>query len=112
MGRVELIVALLGLAFGLSVLQAMRRQKLSEREGLPWLTLSLLLLGSGFLRTPLDRLAGWLGVHYAPALWLLVGLVGLLAICLRLSMLLSALQSRVVRLTQELALLQKEGPHP
>lgn len=108
MGRVELVVAMLGLGFGWSVLTAMRRRKLSEREGLPWLGLSLLLLGSGFLRHPLDRLAAWLGVQYAPALWLLVGMVGLLLICLRLTMVITALQARVVRLTQELALLDRK----
>lgn len=109
MGRVELVVALLGLGFGWIVLTAMRRRKLSERDGLPWLGLSLLLLGSIFLRQPLDRLAAWLGVQYAPALWLLIGMVGLLTICLRLTMVITALQARVVRLTQELALMEKEG---
>lgn len=105
----EWTVIVLGLGFGWVVVQAMRRRRLSEREGLPWLALSLLLLGAVFLRHPLDRLAAWLGVQYAPALWLLVGLVGLLTICLRLTMVVSALHGRVVRLTQELALLKQEA---
>lgn len=109
MDRVEWVVALLGLGFGWSVVQAMRRRKLSEREGLPWLALSGLLLGAVFLRQPLDRLAAWLGVQYAPALWLLLGMVGLLGICLRLTMVITSLQARVVRLTQELALQERKG---
>jgi len=47
-------------------------------------------------------------VAYAPALWLLIGLVGLVGVCFRLAVMVSNLQARVVRLTQELALLQKE----
>lgn len=107
--RVEWLIALLGLAFGWSVIQAMRRRKLSEREGLPWLALSLLLIGSIFLRRPLDGLAAWLGVQYSPALWLMVGMIGVLGICFRLTMVITNLQARVVRLTQELALLEREG---
>jgi hypothetical protein len=105
--RVDWVVSLLGLSFGWGVVQAMRRRQLSERDGLPWLGLSLLLVGSIFVRKPLDRLAAWLGVQYAPALWLLVSMVGLLGICLRLTMVVTNLQARVVRLTQELALLER-----
>lgn len=109
MDRLQLVVLLLGLSFGWMVLTAMQHRRLAEREGLPWLGLSLVLIGSIFLRGPLDQLAAWMGVTYAPALWLLIGLIGLVAICFRLAVMVSSLQARVVRLTQELALLQKEG---
>lgn len=108
MDRLQLVVLLLGLGFGWMVMKAMQLRKLTEREGLPWLALSLLLIISIFLRHPLDRLAAWLGVDYAPALWLLIGLVGLVAVSFRLAVLVSNLHARVVRLTQELALLRKE----
>lgn len=108
MDRLQLVILLLGLTFAWMVFKAMQHRRLAEREGLPWLGLSLLLICSIFLRRPLDQLAAWMGVAYAPALWLLIGLVGLVAICFRLAVMVSALHGRVVRLTQELALLQKE----
>ena len=108
MDRLQLVVLVLGAGFAWSVLTAMKHRRLTEREGIPWLCFSLLLIGAIFLRHPLDRLAAWLGVAYAPALWLLIGLVGLVGVCFRLAVMVSNLQARVVRLTQELALLQKE----
>ena len=108
MNPVELITGGLGLAFGLIVLYLMRQRRISVREGLPWLGLALLLLAAAALRRQLDLLAWRLGVSYAPTLWLVFGLVALLVICLRLAVGLSQLQARVVRLTQELALLRRE----
>ncbi|MCG0238818.1 MAG: DUF2304 domain-containing protein [Firmicutes bacterium] len=112
MNRVAGLVTLLGLAFGWTVIQAMRRRKLSERDGLPWLGLSVVLIAAPLLRQPLDRVAAWLGVHYAPAIWLLVGMIGLFFICFRLTMVVTDLQARVVRLTQELALMKQEDKAP
>lgn len=109
MGPVELATGSLALLFGLIVLFLMRQHHISEREGLPWLGLALLLLAAVALRRQLDVLAWRLGVAYAPTLWLVFGLVALLIICLRLAVGLSQLQARVVRLTQELALLRGEA---
>lgn len=105
-------VTLLGIAVALlfagSVVQLLRARHLSEREALPWLGLSLVLLLAVVLRYPLDAIAAWLGVWYAPTLWLVLGVVGLLLICLRLAVGISQLHARVVRLTQEVALLRRE----
>lgn len=108
MKLLDLFCALLGLAFGAAVLQLARRQRISAREAMPWLGLSAVMLLMVALRRPLDVVAGWLGVQYAPALWLVVGLIGLLSICLRLAVEISKLQAKVVRLAQEVALLQRE----
>ncbi len=109
MNAVELVTGGLALCFGLVVLHLMRQRHISEREGLPWLGLALLLLIAVILRRQLDLLAWRLGVAYAPTLWLVFGLVALLVVCLRLAVGLSQMQARIVRLTQELALLRKEA---
>lgn len=109
MNAIELVSGGLAIFFGLIVLHLLRQRRISEREGLPWLGLALLLLVAVALRRQLDLLAWHLGVAYAPTLWLVFGLVALLVICLRLAVGLSQVQARVVRLTQELALLRREA---
>ncbi|MHB9146758.1 MAG: DUF2304 domain-containing protein [Symbiobacteriia bacterium] len=109
MNAVQLTTGSLALVFGAIVLDLMRRHRISEREGLPWLGLALLLMAAVALRRELDLLAWRLGVAYAPTLWIIFGIIALLTISLRLAVGLSQLQAKVIRLTQELALLREEN---
>lgn len=94
---------ILGLVF-----QLVRRRRLRERYALLWFATAGALLLFSIWQNLIDILAGWFGVYYAPALLFLVFLVFMSLIALHLTVVVSSLEERTRRLTQDLALLREE----
>ncbi|MBZ0267351.1 DUF2304 domain-containing protein [bacterium] len=101
--------ALLGI-----VLELVRSRRLREQYSLLWIFTAVVLLLLSCWRGLLDRFALLFGIHYPPSALFLVGFGFFLVILLHFSMVHSALDVRVKRLTQELALLkeQRENAEP
>lgn len=98
---------LFSLAFVWFVLSQVRKRKLREQYSLMWLLLGLVIVVVSVRSHWLDSLAYLLGIYYAPSLLFLIALLFVFAYLLHLTMVISKLSDRVVRLTQELAIYQQ-----
>ncbi len=105
---VQLAVLAFGVILLLFVLEAIRRGRLKERYALLWLGTTAVLILLAAWRRLLDHIALMLGVFYGPSLFFLVGLLGLLAIILHFSLVISEYSEKTRRLTQHLALLARK----
>lgn len=93
------------------VLSLVRRRKLREQYSLMWIVLGLIIVSVSVQSHWLNALADALGIYYAPSLLFLIALLFCLAYLLHLTVALSKLSDRVVRLTQELSIYQHQHPY-
>jgi hypothetical protein len=87
------------------VLELIRRRKLQDELWLPWLGVAVLPLVLSIWVEPWAVLARWLGVVYEPALLLALGILLSISMVLHLTVVISSLIRRNLRLAQEVALL-------
>jgi len=97
---------LIGLGFTATVLHLIRSRKLREQYALLWLVLGAFMMLLSLFPGLLDRFSALIRVAYAPSLLYLLAFVGVLFLLLHLSLAVSSLTSRVIVLTQSLALLE------
>ena len=94
--------AVAGCVFAVSVYRLARRQKLSFRYTVGWLSLCGMGIFAGLLVPAINPVAEWLSLSQAA--FIAIGAVLLLTtICIQLSISISGLQSHVRRLTEETA---------
>lgn len=106
MSRLELVL-LLGAALNAAVvIEFVRRRKLQEGFALLWVVVSIAGIVAALSRSLLDRLARALGVAYGATLFLAVGIMFLLFVCMALSLQVSRLQRQVEVLAEEVAFLR------
>ncbi len=86
----------------------MRRRLLLEQYSLFWLGMAIVILLLSIFHDSLNRMAAAVGIIYAPSLLFLVGFLFMLGTMLHLTVVLSRLTTRTVRLTQEVAILRAE----
>lgn len=98
----------LAVVFILVVLDLVRRKRLKEKYSLLWLLVGAVMLTLASSRQLLESAANRLHVYYAPSLLFLCGLIFSFALILHVTVVLSRLEDRVVRLAQEVALLRAE----
>lgn len=94
--------------FMIGTIELIRRRKMDERYALLWLALSFSMLVFNGYPDLLPALARAVKVAYAPSLLFLIGMFFSLLFIMHLTVTQSALHRRLVRLTQELALLQSD----
>jgi hypothetical protein len=102
----QIVAALASVAATLIVVELIRRRRIQHVLWLPWLAAALIPAVLGVWIHPWAAFARWLGILYEPLL--LVALASLLAFAmlLYLSVVVSALLQKNLRLAQELALLK------
>lgn len=108
MERVQIIALVLSLLLLFVVLRLIQRRFLREQYSLLWLLFGVVMFLLSTNTTWLNQLAAVVGVVYAPSLLFLVGIILCLLLILHLTVVISKLTERVVRLTQELSLLRDE----
>jgi hypothetical protein len=94
------------LFFVFFVIELVRRGSLREQYSLLWLAVGLIMLLFSVNRRFLQTVSHWFGVDYAPSLLFLFAVIGAFALLLHVTVVLSKLTDRVVRLTQELGISQ------
>ncbi|MBI5191210.1 MAG: DUF2304 domain-containing protein [Nitrospirae bacterium] len=101
------IIALAG-SLGLMglVLELVRRRRLKEKYSLLWLFTAVVLLVLSLSRGLMERVAGMMGIYYAPSAFFLLAFLFLMLITLQFSVVISKLSERNKILTQEVALLK------
>ena len=90
------------------VLELVRRRKLTEEHSLIWIVGAAALLGLSLWRNVLDVAARAVGVHYPPALLLLVLTAFVFLVSLYFSVVISRQRQEIERMLEELALLDAD----
>ncbi len=88
------------------VLELVRRKLLGEEYALVWILGAVGLLALSVWRSALDSVARWLGVHYGPALLLLLLGVFVFVALLFFSAVVSRQRLQIDRLIEDLAILE------
>ena len=104
--RARLLLIIIGLIVLAAVINLMRTRRLKEEYALLWLAAALTLIATPILIDPLDSIAFFLGIEYPPALFLGLGIIGLLLIIFQLSLVISKFSDQIRVLTQEVAILR------
>ncbi len=103
--RTRVVLVVIGLLVLGVVINLLRTRRLKEEYALLWLVAALSLVVGPLLIDPLDAIAYFLGVDYPPAVYLGVGIIGLLLILFQLSLNISRFSDAIRVLTQENAIL-------
>ena len=105
--RTRVVLVIIGLMVLAVVINLLRTRRLKEEYALLWLVAALSLVVGPLLIDPLDALDYFLGVDYPPAVYLGVGIIGLLLILFQLSLNISRFSDTIRVLTQEVAILSQ-----
>ncbi|MDB4866120.1 MAG: hypothetical protein JWR03_453 [Cohnella sp.] len=108
MEKVQIWTTGLSLALLIFVLQLIRKRYLREQYSLLWLLFCVIIIVFSLNTKLLNWTAAQLGIFYAPSLLFLVGIALCLLLILHLTVVVSRLMERTVRLTQELALMRHD----
>ena len=90
------------------VLELVRRRSLTEEYSFIWIVSAAALLGLSLWRNVLEVAAAALGVHYPPAVLLLVLTLFVVIVSLYFSVVVSRQKKQIERLVEEMALLDAE----
>ena len=104
--RARLLLFIIGLIVLFTIINLMRTRRLKEEYALLWLLAALMLVATPILINPLDQIAFFLGIEYPPALFLGLGIIGLLLIIFQLTLVISKFSDQIRTLTQEIAILR------
>ena len=96
------------LIFLLMVLDSVRRQRLREAYALIWIFLAVGMILISLWTDILKFISDILGILYPPATLFLLLLVGILLLLFQYSIVISMHHERILRLTQEIALLNEK----
>ena len=103
---IQIISILASIFIIVFILSLIRQRKLREEYSIMWLVGSLVLILFSIWRGLLDIIANLVGVIYAPAILLLIGIFFGVVMFLHFTVVLSKQADRNKSLTQELALLR------
>jgi hypothetical protein len=106
--RAHLLVLAATIVVALFIFRLVRARQLRSKYALLWLTIGLLMLPLGVFPGLLDTFSEWVGVHYSPTTFLLLGDAFLFLVVIQFSWELSRLESRTRMLAEEVALLRGE----
>jgi hypothetical protein len=90
------------------VVELIRRRKIQEVLWLPWLAAGILPAVLGAWTTPWAKFARWLGILYEPLLLVALAALASFAMLLYLTVVVSGVLRKNLRLAQEIALLRYE----
>jgi hypothetical protein len=106
--RVQLVALGVSVALLISVLELVRRRKLTEEYSFLWIICSLALVGLSIRRDVIDTTARWLGVYYPPTVLLMLLIIMVFIASLCFSVILSRQRQQIERLIEETAILAAE----
>lgn len=109
--KYQVVAVALSLAGLFSVLELIRRRRIQDVLWLPWLFIAVAPAIVGLWIRPWAALAHWLGILYEPLLLMALATILIFAMLLYLSVVVSSLIRKNLRLAQELALLRHRIEH-
>jgi hypothetical protein len=105
---VQVVAVSISAALLVTVLELVRRRRLTEEYSFIWIVCAVALIALSFWRNLLDLAAAALGVHYPPALLLLVLTFFVVMVSLYFSVVVSRQRQQLERLAEEVALLDAD----
>lgn len=99
------------ITFLITVIELVKRGKLQERYSLLWIFMSIILLVLSSTPRFINSLAHWLDIKNPPSLLFLFGMVYLLIYNLHITTVFSKQSEKIIRLTQEIAILKNSRLH-
>lgn len=106
--RVQIVALGVSVSLLISVLELVRRRKLTEEYSFLWIICSLALVGLSIRRDVIDTTARWLGVYYPPTVLLMLLIIMVFIASLCFSVILSRQRQQIERLIEEAAILAAE----
>lgn len=103
---------LIGFGIALVILLLVRKDYIHVRHTLWWFLLSLASVIAGIFPQVVDTVAHWFGVNYPPTFFFTIAFAALLIKMLRMDIELSKQETEIKRLTQRLAILEKQDREP
>lgn len=105
---VQLVSVAVSGALLVTIIELVRRRRLTEDYSFIWIVCAVALLALSLWRNLLDLAASALGVHYPPAVLLLVLTFFVVIVSLYFSVVVSRHRTDIERLVEELALLEAD----
>jgi hypothetical protein len=105
---VQLVSIVVSAALLVMIVELVRRGKLTEEYSFIWIVCAVALFGLSLWRNLLDLAAAALGVHYPPAVLLLVLTFFVVIVSLYFSVVVSRHRKDIEKLVEELALLDEQ----
>jgi hypothetical protein len=105
---VQLISIAVSAALVVAIVELVRRGRLTEEYSFIWIVCAVALFVLSLWRNLLDRAASILGVHYPPALLLLVLTFFVVIVSLYFSVVVSRHRKEIEKLVEEVALLEEQ----
>lgn len=102
----ETFSAIVGTGVGLTILWLIRKDKLVVRYGAIWMLVAAGFIGAGLFTRTIDVVAAYIGLAYPPLLAIICLQIFLTIKALLADIALSEAEVRLVRLTQEVAMLE------
>jgi hypothetical protein len=104
--RIQILSIVASILVIILIVYLIRRRKLREEYSIMWLVGSFALIVFSVWRSLLDIIADFVGVYYAPAILLLVGIFFGVLIFLHLTVVISKLADNNKTMAQEIAFLK------
>src|SRR3954454_5778412 len=104
--RIQIVAVLASAGVLLCVLELVRRRRLLERYAILWMFSTTVLLALAAWKGMLAKVAGTLGIHYAPSALFVIAFGFTLVLLLHFSVAVSRLAEQSKVLAQRLALLE------
>lgn len=109
MSRLEVVVLLTAVLLLGTIIEIVRRRRLSENWAMLWMAVAVGVLLMGLARPVIDRFSEAVGISYGTSLIFAVAIVFLILVCISLSMHVSRLEEKLESLAEEIALLRGPG---
>jgi len=106
MDKIQIYSIAGSLLFFFFILGLIKKRKLKEEYSILWLFVVSIFLILSIFRSILEKFADLVGIYYAPAALLLFLLIGVVAILIHYSVIISNLSDKNKILIQEIALLK------
>jgi hypothetical protein len=105
---VQLVSIVVSAGLLVTIIELVRRRRLSEEYSLIWIVCAVALFALSLWRNLLDLAASALGVHYPPAVLLLVLTFFVVIVSLYFSVVVSRHRQDIEKLVEEVALLDEQ----
>lgn len=110
MANFQITTSLLGVGLAMVILLLLRRDHIYILHGLFWIVVAALAALLGLWPGLIDRIAGWVGISYSPALALLAAVLVLFVKALYSDITQTQLERQLRRLNQRVAMMDTQRP--
>lgn len=94
--------------FLLIIIELVRKNRLMEKYSLLWILFGVILLILSSTPVFIEKIAGFVGIKYAPSVLFLFGMVYLVIYNLHITVVFSKQAQNITRLNQEIAILKEK----